>query len=63
MHSRIKAMGGELDSGLKGALTHGFDVVFLTSRWEGNLPHSADEEIVCDATRMGTMRRFVDGAL
>ena len=63
MHSLIKTMEGELDSGLKGALTHGFDVVFRTSRWEGTLPHSADEAIVCDVKRMGTMRRFVDDAL
>jgi len=33
MHSPIKAMEGELYSRLKGALTHGFDVVFLTPRY------------------------------
>ena len=63
MHSLISAMEGELDTGLRGALTHGYAVVFPTSRTNGALPHSADTAIVCDANRLETIGRFVEGAL
>jgi hypothetical protein len=63
LHSLVKAMEGELNTQLKGALTHGYAVVFPTSRAKGSLPHSADTAIVCDASRMDTIGRFVEGAL
>ena len=63
MHELITAIEKELDAKLKGTLTHGYAVVFPTSRTEGALPHSFDEAIVCDASRLQTIGRFIDGAL
>jgi len=63
MHGLIKSMEGTLGAKQKGALTHGYAVVFPTSRIEGALPLSADTVIVCDASRLQSIGRFVDGAL
>ena len=63
MHSLIDAMESEVGSRLKCALTHGYAVIFPTSRASKSLPHNADSAIVCDATRLETIGRFVDGAL
>ena len=48
MHELISAMELELNTKLKGSLTHGYAVVFPTTRGNGSLPHSADTAIVCD---------------
>ena len=63
MHALIAAIERELEEKLKGTLTYGYAVVFPTSRTEGGLPHSYDEAIICDASRLETIGRFVDGAL
>jgi len=63
MHALIAAIERELDKKLKGILTYGYAVVFPTSRTEGGLPHSFDEAIICDASRLATIGRFIDGAL
>ena len=63
MHELIAAIERELGEKLTGTLNHGYAVVFPTSRTEGGLPHSFDEAIICDASRLGTIGRFIDGAL
>ena len=50
MHALIKAIEKQLNKKLNGSLTHGFAVIFPTSRSEGDLPHSIDTAIICDAT-------------
>jgi len=63
MHSLLDCMGKELKTNLKGALTYGYAVVFPTSNALGALPHSANPSIVCDAQKMETIGRFIEGAL
>ncbi|MEE9322554.1 MAG: NERD domain-containing protein [Granulosicoccus sp.] len=63
MYRLIKSIEGETGSKLKNALTHGFAVIFPSSRSGGPLPHGADAAIVCDAKRLESIGRFVDGAL